>query len=124
MHKDQQEISTYRVSNTTSGIVLGDYPAHSEVDAIREMLCDAGNDFANPNLPDQSDDELRAEALTECAYCGRMGYDTVPAIDADSEWDMIAKDHAPDCEWIATRAHRFEVAKGGNFRKIPENRGK
>jgi hypothetical protein len=46
----------------------------------------------------------------ECAYCGTeiVGADMgrVPELDDDEAWERIAAEHAPDCEWIATRAHR------------------
>lgn len=46
----------------------------------------------------------------ECAYCGmehtQEDEKIVPAIDNDEEWARLAKQHAPDCEWIRTRAHR------------------
>jgi hypothetical protein len=46
-----------------------------------------------------------------CAYCGVDLPDSdaaeVPAVDDDAEWAELAAQHAPDCEWIATRAHRI-----------------
>ena len=46
----------------------------------------------------------------ECAYCGREiptdGRDPVPAIDDDEAWVQEATLHSPECEWVATRAHR------------------
>lgn len=46
--------------------------------------------------------------VTECAYCGRdhQAPEAVPAIDDDATWAAMAADHADDCEWITTRAHR------------------
>jgi hypothetical protein len=46
----------------------------------------------------------------ECAYCGAniVGSDVgrVPAVDDDEAWERLAAEHDPECEWIATRAHR------------------
>ena len=48
----------------------------------------------------------------ECAYCFAL----VPAAAEDEgppepsehrAWARIADDHAPDCEWVRTRAHRL-----------------
>lgn len=43
-----------------------------------------------------------------CAYCGALVLDgtEVPAADNDTAWDRLSAEHAADCEWIATRAHR------------------
>lgn len=51
------------------------------------------------------------ESRTECVYCGREhdGDDSapVPRTDDDTAWARLAADHADDCEWITTRAHRL-----------------
>lgn len=44
----------------------------------------------------------------ECIYCGRE----VPLVDVPGEaentaWAQVAHDHATDCEWVLTRAHRL-----------------
>lgn len=45
----------------------------------------------------------------ECAYCGSDPVTlTVPPTSDDAAWAELAKEHSPDCEWIATRAHRVE----------------
>lgn len=42
-----------------------------------------------------------------CAYCGHeCEQGDVPAASDDAAWQELAKDHAPDCEWVLTRAHR------------------
>jgi hypothetical protein len=53
-------------------------------------------------------------ATTECAYCARdvadHTHEPPPAVDDDEAWTTLAAEHAPDCEWITTRAHRvFEA---------------
>jgi hypothetical protein len=44
----------------------------------------------------------------ECDYCGRDTIEApvVPGPDDDGAWRDLARAHWPDCEWIATRAHR------------------
>lgn len=45
-----------------------------------------------------------------CAYCGQpipwQDKLAVPELSDDAEWDRLAEQHAPGCDWIATRAHR------------------
>jgi hypothetical protein len=45
-----------------------------------------------------------------CAYCDceipEEDLLTVPKASDDAEWERLAEQHAPGCEWIATRAHR------------------
>lgn len=57
---------------------------------------------------DQHDGEYRI--VQPCAYCDRMVEahrdDSVADVGDDAEWARLAKDHADDCEWITTRAHR------------------
>jgi hypothetical protein len=50
--------------------------------------------------------------MEECAYCNREVKEQakVPAKDDAAAWDKLAKEHAPDCEWIITRAHRTDPA--------------
>ncbi len=47
----------------------------------------------------------------ECLYCRCQieNADTVPAINDDEAWEKLAVDHADDCEWILTRAHRRQT---------------
>lgn len=49
--------------------------------------------------------------LSECAYCGGDVTETydIPAPDDSAAWARLAADHAADCEWVATRAHRREA---------------
>lgn len=48
----------------------------------------------------------------ECAYCmhnvtaPKSEDESPPAIDDAAAWAKIAKEHAPTCEWVMTRAHR------------------
>jgi hypothetical protein len=45
-----------------------------------------------------------------CIYCGAEieNSQEVPAVQDDAAWETLARKHAEDCEWIATRAHRRE----------------
>lgn len=47
----------------------------------------------------------------ECIYCSAMiqdpGEDQPPAVTDAGAWAALAQQHAPDCEWIITRAHRL-----------------
>lgn len=47
-----------------------------------------------------------------CAYCSssvcHASDETVPDVDDDDAWGALAVDHATDCEWITTRAHRAQ----------------
>ena len=61
-------------------------------------------------------DKAHAEVTTtECAYCARdvklVEGEQVPALDDDATWTELAKEHAPSCEWILTRAHRAFAVK-------------
>ncbi len=51
------------------------------------------------------EDRLSAGA---CIYCGNLVDDAlmVPPANDDNAWIALAPGHQPDCEWIATRAHR------------------
>lgn len=45
--------------------------------------------------------------MCACSYCGlNVPNTTAPATDDDRGWSEIAARHAPDCEWVLTRAHR------------------
>lgn len=49
--------------------------------------------------------------LIECIYCGasHIPTDHVPGIDDCEAWETLAADHATHCEWVETRAHRFDT---------------
>lgn len=43
-----------------------------------------------------------------CIYCDRIVWTADPAgVDDDDAWFELSKEHAPDCEWVTTRAHRL-----------------
>jgi hypothetical protein len=48
---------------------------------------------------------------TECLYCNHLieaeDEARVPAVDDHDAWQALAAEHAHDCEWIRTRAHRI-----------------
>ncbi len=50
--------------------------------------------------------------ITECVYCSAHvpNEGEVPSKGDDAAWRMLALQHAADCEWISTRAHRIEPA--------------
>ncbi len=46
---------------------------------------------------------------TTCVYCGYKPSDPClvpPPANDDAAWEELAEEHADDCEWILTRAHR------------------
>ena len=48
----------------------------------------------------------RADEIPECAYCYNLVTTLeVPSGADDEMWELLAEEHAPECEWIATRAH-------------------
>lgn len=53
------------------------------------------------------------EQPVDCACCDReipeADRSTVPGPGDDAGWDRLAGQHAPGCEWIATRAHRLDL---------------
>lgn len=55
--------------------------------------------------------DAAAQATHECVYCNADVADdqdaSAPAHDDDAAWAALAEEHAADCEWIATRAHRI-----------------
>lgn len=59
---------------------------------------------------------MPATTKTECAYClhnvtaPATEDEQPPAIDDSGAWAKIAKEHAPTCEWVLTRAHRQDAA--------------
>lgn len=48
-----------------------------------------------------------------CAYCRAdvrgCGDCAAPPAEDDEAWTELAAEHAPGCEWVATRAHRLET---------------
>jgi hypothetical protein len=47
--------------------------------------------------------------IVECLYCNADApNEAPPALDDDRAWQRLAADHAPDCEWIMSRAHRLD----------------
>jgi len=55
----------------------------------------------------ETNESTHGEAFDECAYCGHdTDIASVPAVDDDAAWAVVAKQHKPDCEWVMTRAHR------------------
>ena len=56
-------------------------------------------------------DEQGETHTTTCTYCGAEDVTDgpVPASDDTAAWERLAVEHEPGCEWIATRAHRYDV---------------
>lgn len=51
----------------------------------------------------------RGRRVAACAYCHcDVSIDDVPDVDDESAWAEAAGQHADDCEWLLTRAHRVE----------------
>lgn len=61
---------------------------------------------------------------TTCAYCNREDVtDTVTRPSDHDGWAALAKEHKPDCEWIATRAHSRDASSAGRaLRAIPSEK--
>ncbi len=50
--------------------------------------------------------EHHAAKVDLCVYCGcEIDITEAPPADDDRMWRAAAREHAPNCEWIATRAH-------------------
>lgn len=49
--------------------------------------------------------------MEKCIYCQHEVSDpnTVPAVSDTDAWDRLAEEHAADCEWVTTRAHRLDA---------------
>lgn len=45
----------------------------------------------------------------ECAYCQQdvARISDVPAPNDNASWNRVARDHAPSCEWVTSRAHTY-----------------
>jgi len=49
-----------------------------------------------------------------CAYCGQLvtDDDPIPAIDDIVGWAKLAREHAPECYWVRTKALRLQGPTG------------
>jgi hypothetical protein len=61
----------------------------------------------------------------ECVYCGATvpdrGDGPPPAVDDAAAWRDLREEHAEDCEWITTRAHRIDpTASAGRTEETAE----
>jgi hypothetical protein len=46
--------------------------------------------------------------METCIYCNHdVTVIDPPAVDDDQSWADLAREHATDCEWVITRAHRL-----------------
>jgi hypothetical protein len=54
-----------------------------------------------------------ANETVECVYCYCQvpADETVPPVGDDAAWAELAREHADDCEWVLTRAHRLDLPK-------------
>lgn len=63
----------------------------------------------------------------ECEYCGAdivTNPDAaVPSLHDDEAWAELAEEHGSGCEWIATRAHRWELPPVSAFEVHDQDRG-
>lgn len=82
---------------------------HESDDARK--ACEAGILIISSTARDIAE-EMLDEQSVECLYCGQMvkleDSGEVPAQSDDEAWERIAANHAPDCEWVTSRAHRRE----------------
>lgn len=115
-------MTTYELEAKVSAVFRREYESHSQRGSDPALALDTAREIAAKAIPfgvtgnfDDATLEFVCDGdddLTECAYCNRTvsDGDLVPAVDDDEEWTRLATDHAPDCEWIVTRAHRVDPA--------------
>ena len=48
----------------------------------------------------------------ECIYCNAMVTPLAEVPMVNDDWEAIAEEHAPGCEWVTTRAHRVNPETG------------
>ena len=48
--------------------------------------------------------------IVECIYCDHDVENVDPKKLDEEGWKEIAREHAPDCEWVLTRAHTRDEA--------------
>jgi len=54
-------------------------------------------------------DSRKSDETVDCIYCGAsVPSCSVPSVDDEDAWTELAAEHADDCEWIRTRAHRLD----------------
>lgn len=86
-------------------------------DGHGEEICDSETtvDSALQSWVDWIKEGTTEEGEEECAYCGRLipieSASVVPPPGDDEAWGVLSRDHAPECEWIQTRAHRVTCDK-------------
>ena len=100
-------MKTYSIYGKTGGNFFGDYVARDEKDALEVLAKDAGyKNYAEMCEVAPDNGELIVNP-TMCIYCtSHIGHDNhVPRSSDDYAWADIARSHAPDCEWVSTRAH-------------------
>ena len=74
-----------------------------------KCICKAETHSPETCDPDCGCERCWNTAEMKCVYCHYMipaTDDRPPAVDDDDEWERLALQHADDCEWCATRAHR------------------
>lgn len=89
-----------------------EYPHADEIPAHDIEDGESGIHFHNTPESALGDmrDAIDAAESAECAYCGALVYEhAAPDVRDDEEWERVAKEHRPGCEWIETRAHRVRV---------------
>jgi hypothetical protein len=71
-------------------------------DEVKAVVTRAFDDYNWTGYDDQAE---------ECASCGatHVPPTEVPELGDDEAWEALAEDHADACEWIETRAHRFDT---------------
>ena len=59
------------------------------------------------------DEQTHHGATVVCVYCQATvpcrGDQSVPTVES-SDWRDLATEHAEDCEWVRTNAHRLPVS--------------
>jgi hypothetical protein len=115
------EAKGWAPANEIAGAEYVDGAWWTDVENVAGLVCfaDAGDEG---DVVEVDADDLRVAACgdcrvlgpvevgAECLYCGRdSDLDATPAVDDDAAWGALARDHAADCEWVVTRAHRRDL---------------
>jgi hypothetical protein len=73
-------------------------------------LCPLCNGTGSLAVPDGWGEIEADEELPICLHCGREmtgpDPDRMPKLEDEAGWEAEAGRHAPDCEWVRTRAFR------------------
>lgn len=75
---------------------------------LREVY-DAVRGALDARVEETGTEEVEEDETELCAYCGAellVWVGKVPDEDDEEQWEALAAQHGPGCEWVETRAHR------------------